>query len=226
MDVIRSLTRQATIGYHLAEAEAWLAASGNGEYTTPLTYAAFELRLEIERIALELLARIQRLTSDDWNTLQSFTKIEARIYQLEGHQRHLDRKIELFNIMLEALQADWRLQPINLGRLRSAWHDCSQLCHITWSLVAATPDAAAVCRDKFRSLSEVQITIRSIIERGITWPRIEDPSFVELQELFINAQATKADILDWFAARGLWARMTRPDGTVEFVGVAIAPPAG
>lgn len=126
-----------------------MAASSNGEHTTLLSYAAFELRLEIERVALELLARMQRLTAEDWNTLQSFGKMEARIYQLEGHQRHIDRKIELSNVMLEALQVDWRLQPINLGELRRAWHECSELCHITWSLIAATPAADSARQEVF-----------------------------------------------------------------------------
>lgn len=205
---------------------AWLAASGNGDYTTPLAYAAFELRLEIERIAVELFGKIQRLTPEDRNTLQSFDKIEKRIYQLEGHQRQLDRKIELSNLMLEALQLDWRLQPINLGRLRRSWHDCSELCHISWSLVSATPSAASFCRDVYGNLSDIQGNIRSIVDRGITWPIINDVSFVALQERFINEQATKGDVLDWFAARGLWARVVKPDGTAEFVGVSIVPAAG
>lgn len=224
MDVIRSLTRQAAIGYHLAEGEAWLAASSSGEHTTLLSYAAFELRLEIERVALELLARMQRLTAEDWNTLQSFGKMEARIYQLEGHQRQLDRKIELSNLMLEALQLHWRLQPINLGELRRAWHECSELCHITWSLIAATPAAESARQGVFGGLLKVQATLRSIVDRGIAWPKLEDPSFVELQERFINEQATKSDILEWFASHGLWARTVTPDGTADFTEIAIPPP--
>lgn len=226
MDVIRSLTRQAAIGYHLAEGEAWLAASNNGEHTTPLAYAAFELRLEIERVALELLARMQQLTADDWDTLQSFGRMEARIYQLEGHQRHLDRKIAFSNIMLEALQVPWRLQPINLGELRRAWHECSELCHITWSLIAATRAADSARQELFDGLSKVQAMLRSIVDRGIAWPRLEDPSFLELQERFINEQATKDEVLEWFGSHGLWARTVWPDGTADFTGISIPPPAG
>src|SRR4051812_16561351 len=116
MEVVRSLMRQNAVGYHLAEAEAWLAASNGGEYTTPLSYAAFELRLEIERIAVELLGRIKgQLTGDDLDTIQSFGRIENKVYELAGHQRLLDKKVEFSNILLEALQAEWRLQPISLA---------------------------------------------------------------------------------------------------------------
>jgi hypothetical protein len=107
-----------------------------------------------------------------------------------------------------------------------AWHDCSELCHITWSLVASASAAASIGREAFSSLTDIQTTLRSIVDLGIAWPKIEDPSFVELQERFITDQATKAEILDWFAARGLWARVVGPDGSAEFVGVPIPPPAG
>src|SRR5438105_15864899 len=52
--------RRAELGYHLAEGSAWLSASDAGANSTQLSYAAFELRLEIERIAFEFFLRLNR----------------------------------------------------------------------------------------------------------------------------------------------------------------------
>ena len=115
MHVIRSLTRSRQIGYHLAEAESWLAASENGARTTLLAYAAFELRIEIECVALELLARVQgdQLLPEDHATIRSFDRMERRIYDLEGQQRELDRKVAFSNVLLEQLKVETRVQPIS-----------------------------------------------------------------------------------------------------------------
>jgi hypothetical protein len=228
MDVIRSRTRSAQIGYHLAEAEAWLAASSGGEHTTPLSYAAFELRLEIERVAVELLAKIRgdRLLPADVQTIRSFDRIEKRIYELEGHQRILDRKISLVNVMLEALQLEWRIQPIVVGHLRSAWQECSELCHVTWSLLVDSPAGANLGREAFSSLSDIQQRLRSLVDRGIAWPQVSDPLFVEVQDRYIRGEIGDADVRAWFAERGLWGQVTHPDGSNEFVGVPIPPSAG
>ena len=122
MDVVRSLTRSRQIGYHCAEAELWLVASNSGVNTTPLSYAAFELRLEIERIAVELLLRLQggRLLPEDVHSLGTFRRLEDRIYELAGHQRAIDRKVDFINLMLAALQLEQRVQRIHVGELEEA----------------------------------------------------------------------------------------------------------
>jgi len=228
MDVVRSLTRSRQIGYHCAEAELWLAASNGGINTTPLSYAAFELRLEIERIAVEILIRIRgdRLLPEDVQSLGTFRRLEDRIYELAGHQRLIDRKVEFINLMLAALQLDQRMQRIHVGELKEAWHDCSKLCHIEWSLIADSPIAAAVAEEAFGVISEIQGRVRTIVDEGVSWFKLADASFAELQSRYAEGEVDDEYVRTWFSERGLWARITEPSGTSKFVGVPIPPQAG
>jgi hypothetical protein len=228
MDVIRSLTRHRDVGYHLAEAETWLVASERGTLTTLLAYAAFELRLEIERLALELLVQIRggQLVPDDVQAIRNFGRLEKLIYGLEGHQRTIDRKVAFSNVMLEALQAPWRVQQISLGRLHQGWQECSEYCHITWSLLADSPGQNELIEAAFVRLTEIQQFVRSVVDHGISWPRIEDPSFADLQCKYVSGDVGDAEVKEWLSQRGLWGRVTHRDGSSEFAGIPIAPRAG
>lgn len=228
MDVIRSLTRKLQIGYHLAEAEMWLAASAHGAHSTPLAYAAFELRLEVERVALELLVRMRgdALIPEDHESIRAFGKMENKIYELEGHQRTLDRKIAFFNTMLDALQVDWRCQPINVGRLRSWWHYCSELCHVTWTLIADSKEGPHASEQAFEELSQIREQLGTLITKGISWPRIADASFAKLQADYLENRTGDVEVRAWLSERGLWASKVSADGSSEFVGVAVPPTAG
>jgi hypothetical protein len=221
--VVLSLTRQSDIGYHLAEAEAWLTASDSGRRTTPLAYAAFELRLETERVAFELLTRIRgdQLVPEDFRGLR-FGRMERRIYELEGHQRVLDRKVAFHNILLNAVQMPLRLHSVNLGKLRKGWETCSALCHITFSLAAAIPDSD-VGEVAFREVTEVQRFVRSVVDAGITWPRVAHSGFAELQSKYVREEIGDSDVLEWVKTHGLWGKTEHPDGRMEAVGIAIPP---
>jgi len=227
MDVIRSLTRRSQIGYHVAEAEAWLDASENGARTTLLAYAAFELRLEIERIALELLARIRgdQLLAEHYATIRSFDRMERRIYDLEGHQLELDLKVAFLNVLLEQLKLETRIQPINLGRLRRSWHECSELCHVSWSLLVDSPNQGSVIADKYLAMSEIRQFVRTIVDNGIGWPRIADPTFADLQARYVARTANDDDVRAWARERGIYATETK-SGVTEFVGVPVPRAAG
>ena len=227
MDVIVSLTRRSQIGYHVAEAEAWLDACENGARTTLLAYAAFELRLEIERIAIELLARIRgdQLLAEDYAAIRSFDRMERRIYDLEGHQLELDRKVAFSNVLLEQLKVETRIQAINLGRLRRSWHESSELCHVSWSLLADSPNQEAIIADKYRAMSEIRQFVRAIIDKGIGWPRIADPTFADLQERYATGTANDDDVRAWTRERGIYATESK-SGVTEFVGTPVPRAAG
>jgi hypothetical protein len=228
VDVVRSLTRSRQIGYHCAEAELWLAASDNGINTTPLSYAAFELRLEIERIAVELLVRLGggKLLPEDVRSLGTFRRLEGRIYELAGHQRHIDRKVEFINLMLAALQIDHRMQRINVGELKEAWHDCSKLCHVEWSLVIDSPTGEAVAEEAFGIISDVHERVRKIVDTGVSWFSIADASFADIQARYVEGTIADAYVHSWFAEHGVYGTITSPDGATKFVGVPVPPRAG
>jgi hypothetical protein len=190
-----------------------------------MAYAAFELRLEIERLALELLVRIRggQLDPDDAQALRSFGRLENHIYELEGHQLTINRKVAFSNVMLDELHVPWRVQQINLGRLRQGWEECSEYCHITWSLLADSPGQTGLIERAFASLSEIQQYIRTVVDHGITWPRIADASFADLQEKYVGGEVGDIEVRDWLKKRGLWGRVTHPDGSSEFAGIPIPP---
>jgi hypothetical protein len=224
--VVLSLTRHSDIGYHLAEAEAWLAASEGGRRTTPLAYAAFELRLETERVALELLMRVRgdQLLREDVQTIRKFRRMQDRIYKLAGNQRVLDRKVAFYNVLLGAMQVPLRVHSVNLGELQRGWETCSAFCHIMFSLAAAIPDSN-VGEVGFKEVTDVQRFVRSVVDSGVTWPQVHHPGFVALQHKYARGEIGDADVLEWVRARGLWGQTVHPDGRKEFFGVPIPPPA-
>lgn len=222
---VQSLERHRDIGYHLAEAEAWLSASGAGKHTTLLSYAAFEMRIEIERVALELLGRIQGddALNDLGRTARQFDRMERAVYELEGHQRELGKKVSFGNLMLSALQIDYRIPEVNLGRLRAGWHKCSELCHVTWSLRVDSPGGIELGEEFFVEMAALQRYLRELVSHGITWLRVADASFGALQDQYVRGEASDDDVQAWFEERGIWSKITRPDGSSEFIGTPVPP---
>jgi hypothetical protein len=219
-----SLTRHPGLDYHLAEAKAWLALARDGKASTPLAYAGFELRLAIERILLQYLyssdpagfrAEALRLTGK---------KLENRIYKIAGHQREIDARIRLSEILFEMLGKPGTLARPNLGELARDWQYCSEFCHTGWTLRSSTMSEAEAGA-AFKRLGEIAETLSAQVQQLVSMPRLNDPDFVELEKQFLAGQASEEDIRTFLRRRGVWARIERPDGSAEFFGTAV-PPAG
>ena len=163
------------------------------------------------------------LFPEDLRSIASFKRLEDRIYELAGNQQLIDRKVAFINMMLAALQLEQRMQRINVGELKEAWHDCSQLCHIEWSLLVDSPMAVAVGEEAFGIISKIQLRVRAIVDGGVSWFRVADASFADLQERYVRGDIDEANVMVWFAERGLWSTITDPDGSSRVVGVPIAP---
>lgn len=218
-----SHTRRVDLSYHLAEAKAWLDTVAAPTDSTAIAYAAFELRLAIERIGLEYYRRIRGnvLDESDLSTLASFKRMENRIYELEGHQQVLDAKLEFMSIVMRAMQAPVVLARPNLGRLSRHWHECSDLCHVTWTLSAATnPQLTLQSKEQ---LVTIHAYILSLTESLVSWPVIHDPAFAALRDEFVAGRATESDVMAYLKKVGIWARLMRPGQPSEFVGTAIPP---
>jgi hypothetical protein len=71
----------------------WLNGATSPLDTTAISYAAFELRLEIERIGVEYLQAVNggRIEQDDVRVIESFKRLENRIYKQDGHQGEVPR---------------------------------------------------------------------------------------------------------------------------------------
>ena len=213
-----SPTRHLGLNYHVEEGAAWLAASDAGSRSTMLAYAAFELRLALERLMLEYLVRIEgnQLTADSLKLLSSIKRVENRIYELEGHQREIDRKFEVFEILFDMLQVPFMLAKPQFGDLSRYGHECSDLCHVTWTLYGASNDQK-ILADAFRRLSEIHAYLKTHTGQLVTWPAFAEPAAQQLERRHIAGDASADDVRAHFRKRGVWAATTRPDGTSEFV---------
>lgn len=105
------------LAHHVRQGIAWLSASAEGENTAALSYAAFELRFAIERLAVHYWRALLNRTPEekDLRDIESFKRVERRIYELAGHQREIDGHFEFMRICLGCHEDQTR--PFSLQRL-------------------------------------------------------------------------------------------------------------
>lgn len=213
---------ESALAHHVQQGVAWLSASAAGENTAALSYAALELRFAIERIAVHYWAALLNGKPEerDLRDIESFKRIERRIYELAGHQREIEGHFEFMRIVLRALKIDLHIETPNIGRLSSYWHDCSGLCHIAWPLGCSVP---TLRQEAFSRLTDISSALTQHVN-GVGWPMVHDAAFTELRNEFIAGKATRADIQAHIKRTGLWARAEYPDGRpAHFVGDPVAP---
>ena len=217
-----SLARHIGLNYHVEEAKNWLRLAMFGEATTALAYAAFELRLGIERILIQYLAAVEPGSRPDPAISVSAKRIENRIYHLEGHQREIDAKFRFMEIVFEMLGMPRTLAHPKLGELSGWWHQCSELCHASWTISALSMGEAKK-RSIYEELTGVADRLSAQVAQVVGWPQIADPRFLALRERYLLSEATDEDVRAFLRQTGLWARIERPDGTAEFFGGAVPP---
>lgn len=130
--------RSMDLKHHLEQAKAWLSVCDGGKNTSYLSYAAFELRLAAERLVLQYWADLHPngIEDKDLRDIRSFKSIQARIYELGGNQKEIDALFSFYQILMRLLQIPSKIVTPNIGRLQRHWHDCSELCHISWSIAS------------------------------------------------------------------------------------------
>ena len=99
-------SRTVGLRHHIVQGAAWLQESDQGANTGVFSYAAFEFRLAIERLAVHYWAQLlgRRPQAKDFHEIRSFKRIERRIYELGGHQREIDGHFEFMRIVLSLLE--------------------------------------------------------------------------------------------------------------------------
>lgn len=217
-----SLRHQSDLSHHIIQGSIWLAASVEGEETAALSYAAFELRLGIERLAVHYWASLlnRKPEADDLYDIGSFKRIEKRIYELAGHQKEIDGHFEFMRIVLGALQINSSFLTPQIGKLSGYWHDCSELCHVGWPLACSVSE---VQKAAFESLTEIAKALSAQVA-SMGWPVLQDAAFVDLRNRFVGGKASRDDVLAFIRRTGLWARAEYPDGKApHFVGEPVAP---
>lgn len=212
-----SFHHQPELAHHVRQGSAWLSSSSLGENTAALSYAAFELRFAVERLAVQYWAVLldRELETQDLLEIESFKRIERRIYELAGHQQKIDGHFAFMRIVLGAMKIDAPFQTPQIGALSKYWHECSDLCHIAWPLSCGVPEVRTVA---FARLTEVADVLSKHVE-SLGWPMIKESAFVELRNKFIAGDASEEDILAHVQRIGIWARVEYSDGSApHFVG--------
>jgi hypothetical protein len=208
---------QPELTHHVRQGVAWLSVSGEGENTAALSYAAFELRFAVERLAIHYWATLldRKPEEQDLREIESFKRVERRIYELAGHQREIDGHFAFMRVVLEAIKIDMSLHTPQIGALSKYWHECSELCHIAWPLSCAVPEVRAAA---FTMLTEVAESLSAHVQ-SLGWPVLKDAALAELRNKFIVGEAVAEDVLAHIQRTGVWARAVYTDGRPpHFVG--------
>jgi hypothetical protein len=218
-----SFAHAPDLSHHLKQGSAWLVESDAGEKTTALSYAALEFRYQIERLTVHYWVDLlgENRTSSDLKDIESFSKLEAKVRELGGHQLQVNGHFEFMRVVFRILKIDWNLRTPNVGQLRKHWHTCSGLCHIGWPLSSG---ALIVRQSAYASLVSVRDALAEQLSGLCSWPSIKDPAFEELRQRFLSGRASPADVQSYLQASGIWARVEYPDGRPsQFVGESVPP---
>ncbi|MGI0133791.1 MAG: hypothetical protein ACREBW_02380, partial [Candidatus Micrarchaeaceae archaeon] len=187
-----------------------------------ISYAALELRFAVERLAVHYWrALLNRQPEEkDLRDIRSFRSIENRIYELGGHQKEIDGHFEFMRIVLGALKIDTSFETPKMGKLSNNWHSCSEYCHVAWPLASMMPEARS---GAFADLTEVSNSLSRHI-KSLGWPVLQDATFVELRNKFVNGEVSSHEVLEYVRKIGLYA-VEKPagDAPARFVGTAVPP---
>ena len=217
-----STHHQPDLAHHVRQAVAWLSASAKGDNTAALSYAAFELRFAVERLAVHYWAALldRKPEERDLRDIESFKRVERRIYELGGHQREIDGHFAFMRVVLGAIKIDTPFHTPQIGALSKYWHECSELCHVAWPLSCAVPE---VRKSAFTALTKIAETLSAHVQ-SLGWPVLRDAAFAELRNRFIAGEVTADDVLAHVQRTGLWARAEFTNGREpQFVGEPVPP---
>jgi hypothetical protein len=112
----------------------------------------------------------------------------------------------------------------NLGELSDWWHRCSELCHVSWTLISGDLDPASR-RGIHDDLTAIATGLSSQVSKLVSWPRLVDSGVIDLRERHMRGEASDDDVRDYFRRVGLWGRIERAEGKSEFFGDAVPPAA-
>jgi hypothetical protein len=205
-----NMRHQLGLAHHVHQGMAWLSTSNEGENTAALSYAAFELRFAVERLAVHYWATLldRKLEEKELRDIRSFKGIENRIYELAGHQHEIDGHFAFMRIISRAMKITTEFHTPKIGALAKYWHGCSELCHIAWPLSCTAPEARMAA---FSMLTEVA-EVLSVHVRSLGWPVLKNAEFAALRDRFIADEATEEDVLTYIRQIGIWAKVEYTDG--------------
>ncbi|QIE23559.1 hypothetical protein SBC1_14460 [Caballeronia sp. SBC1] len=204
------LSRGLDQGHHVRQGTEWLALSDAGAHTVPLTYAAFEFRLAVERLAMQYLGEVRGRPPEakDLEDLRTYKTMERLIYKLGGHQQMINGHFSFMRLVMSLLKIEQKIVTPDFGKMSNQWHTCSNLCHIGGILFLQDSDFV---RSAFEELSAIGEALEEQVSGQITWPNITDDGFRALRTGFIEGSITSDDVFSSLKKIGIWAAVTVPD---------------
>lgn len=218
-----SWKRDIAIDYHYKEGKAWIASSRRGKRCTALSYAAFEFRLAIERIEFQYWYTINNneINIENFNDVRSFTRMQQKIYDIGGHQQEINKHFEFMQIVLDSLKINVNLITPNLGQLHKYWQNCSELCHVPWTI---TPKTIDLRKKILNELEEISDCLSKYISGLMSWPNIVDDDFKKIQNQYIIGTLNRDVVHKHLKRMGLYAiHSSNDERKNEFIGTAIKP---
>jgi hypothetical protein len=206
------LARSGNLGHHLSQARAWLDVSDDGKHAVPLCYAAFEIRLFVERICMQYYATLVGLKTDPY-TLGYFDRMKNEIFNLAGHQKTIDQQFEFARAMLKILKIPASMPTPNLGRLSAIWHDCSDPCHIFWNMAAAT-GVEYPKYDPFSDLTGYASELDVYVGATAYWMQTSDARLDDIRARFKGGADGEEELRKYFAKTGLNAEFVPTEGAM------------
>jgi hypothetical protein len=222
MELKIDLIRSAKLDHHLRQAQTWLRESDHGERSTMLSYAAFELRLTVERLTVHYWREITKDVPMEGSPqdIRSFKKLKSDIYRLGGHQLQINKLYEFIGILMNTLEIDKELNTPDVGRLSSYWGTCSEMCHIHGNIACGVEEWR---RETFTILTEIASSLEGYVS-GFGWPKIVDSSFADLKNAFIQGTVGEEEVVAFLRDKGVWAKAVFDDGRKsQIIGRAVPP---
>jgi len=222
MELKIDLIRSAKLDHHLRQAQTWLRECDQGERSAMLSYAAFELRLAVERLAVHYWREITKDEPGEGSPqeVRSFKKLKSDIYRLGGHQLKINRLYEFVRIFMNALEIDKELSTPDIGRLSSYWSTCSEMCHIYGNIVCGVE---VWRRETFAIPTEIASSLEGYVS-SLGWPKIVDSSFVDLKKGFMEGRVDEAEVVAFLQDRGVWAQTVYDDRRESQIIGRVIPP--
>ena len=210
-----ALELDTSVRAHFLQGEEWLNFCEQGQLSRPLSYAGFEFRLALERLAIELLLRIRngKFESEDQKYLHKVDNINNRIREIAGNQLEIDRKVDFMNLVMAKARIPFRIAKINLGQLAKHWHSCSDLCHISWTVVSKDTNFR---ESAYQMLVQTHEFLANTYKSVVTWFDLQEKLFVDLQTAFVSGEIGVDEVEQKLDETGVWGLYIAPDGTKQF----------
>ena len=199
-------TRSFELGHHVSQARAWLDAVENRKNSAFVSYAAFEIRLAVERICMQYYVKLIENKTAKLNPskLQSFKSMQKEITRIVGKQDIINKQFEFARTVLKLLGINISMPTPNFERLIKIWADCSDPCHISWNLIEASGKEFPNF-DPVADLTAYANELDTYIAATAYWFQIHDNGLANLRNRFECGENIKAELNEYLQKTGMKA---------------------